>query len=99
MLGSIERHWQEFAHGKPGRRFEDRYNRQRHHGERPATRIIGFTAGIALSMLGLILLVAPGPGVLLLLVGGGLIAQQSLSVARALDRVEVWLRNVLRRRL
>ncbi len=43
---------------------------------------------------GLFLLVAPGPGVLVLIIGAGFIAQQSLFAARVLDWAELQLRKL-----
>jgi hypothetical protein len=46
---------------------------------------------------GLFFVVAPGPGVLFLLPGAALLSQESLALARLLDRGEIWLRTKLRR--
>lgn len=37
----------------------------------------------------------PGPGLLIIALGALLIAEQSRAVARALDRLELWLRRRL----
>lgn len=44
---------------------------------------------------GLFFLFIPGPGLLILLLGASLIAQESLLVARALDWTEIRLRKLL----
>jgi hypothetical protein len=50
-----------------------------------------FTVGIGMLLLaaGLAMLVLPGPGLLVGLLGAALIAGESLSVARLLDRLDV----------
>lgn len=49
-------------------------------------------AGLLLIAAGIFFLVMPGPGTVVMFVGVALIARESLSVARLLDRVEVLLR-------
>ena len=54
--------------------------------------IIG--AGVLIMGMGLVLLIAPGPGVLFLALGAMLIAQESLSAARFLDWADIRLRRL-----
>jgi hypothetical protein len=61
-------------------------------------RLVWLSAGIVLVVVGLIFLVTPGPGILFLLPGAALVSQEWLSLARALDRGEAWLRKRLHRR-
>jgi hypothetical protein len=61
-------------------------------------RLIWLSAGIVLVVVGLFFLVTPGPGILFLLLGAALVSQEWLSLARALDRGEAWLRKRLHRR-
>jgi hypothetical protein len=51
--------------------------------------------GTLLFALGLVMLVAPGPGILVVVVGGALIAEESLLMARALDWSEVKIRRAI----
>jgi hypothetical protein len=44
---------------------------------------------------GLLLLAAPGPGLIVCVIGAGLIAQESLYAARALDWAEPRIRNLV----
>jgi len=96
MFGAIQRNWQEFAQSEPGRRFEQRYYRR--GADNRAKRVLASAGGVVLLALGLFFVLAPGPGILFLLPGAALIAQQSLTLAQALDRAELWLRNKVRRR-
>ncbi|HEY3487063.1 MAG TPA: PGPGW domain-containing protein [Gammaproteobacteria bacterium] len=50
------------------------------------------SAGILLMAVGVIFLAIPGPGLLVILAGAALIAQESLFVSRLFDRVEphIW---------
>jgi len=49
--------------------------------------------GVLLCLTGVVMLVTPGPGLLALLAGAGLLAAESLALARVLDRAELWLRS------
>lgn len=88
----------------PGRRFQARYWRHRGSGnQRPMLiRLTLLTVGAVLAVLGLLMLVLPGPGILVLAVAGGFFATESLRIARSLDWIEVVARKLwqrLRRRL
>lgn len=97
MFQAIKRHWHDFADSEPGHRFEERYRRRRKAEHSRAKPIVGMAAGILLLTVGLFLAVAPGPGILFLVAGAALIAQEWLMVARALDRAEIWLRQAFHR--
>lgn len=60
-------------------------------------RMLIVAAGVALVTLGAIMMFAPGPGMLVLLIGAGLLAEESERVARWLDALEVLLRRVVSR--
>jgi Putative transmembrane protein (PGPGW) len=84
--------WREFRNDAPGTRFARRYQR---HGKvrtwwQIALRLIG---AIVAMLAGLVMLITPGPGLLLLVIGAGLLAEESILVARTLDRFEVWIRR------
>jgi hypothetical protein len=51
--------------------------------------------GTALIAVGLVMLVAPGPGILVVAIGGALLAEESLLAARALDWLEVKIRRTI----
>ena len=85
----------DFVRSPPGRRFQELHERRA-----PCSalkrwgRLVG---GVLLCLAGLVMLVAPGPGILILLIGGGLMAQESVAVARFLDSAEVGIRRRLKR--
>jgi hypothetical protein len=98
VFDGIRQNWRVFIRSEPGRRFEERYRYSQQSKRGPAKRVVWLSAGIVLVVLGLFFLVAPGPGILFLLPGAALVSQEWLSLARALDRGEAWLRKRLHRR-
>lgn len=87
----------EITQSLPGRRFQDRYHRMRAQKGRAWKRCALFIAGILLAALGVFFLVVPGPGIPILVVGLALIAQESVTLARLLDRAELKLRRLWKR--
>jgi hypothetical protein len=93
MLAQLRKSWRVFRGAPPGERFE------RLHESREA---IGWKSylptivGVLLLLGGIVLLFIPGPGLLLIAFGAGLVARQSLSLARMLDRLELQLRRLAR---
>lgn len=85
--------WRQLRDGEPGRRFQDRYHQRQQSGRGALQRWLFVGGGLLVIVAGLFLLPAPGPGFLILLAGGGLVAQESLLAARALDSVELRLRR------
>jgi uncharacterized membrane protein HdeD (DUF308 family) len=80
-----------FARSPPGRRFQELYERRAPRSIlKRWGRLLG---GVLLCLAGLVMLVAPGPGILILLIGGALMAQESVAVARVLDRAELRIRR------
>lgn len=87
--------WHAFKTGMPGQRFRRRYYRRRESPRGPLLRSLQFFSGILLMLAGLFLMPAPGPGILVLLLGATLAARESLLVARALDTAEVLSRKLV----
>ena len=87
----------EIAHGQPGRRFQERYRRMHAEGASAWKRCALFCAGIVLTLVGVFFLAVPGPGIPILVIGLALIAQESVTLARWLDRTEVRLRRAWKR--
>lgn len=94
-----KKQWLEFKRGRPGRRFQDRFerNRQARSGRSRMVRFIKPFAGGVLLVAGVVFCLIPGPGLPLLLIGAGLLADVSLPVARAMDWLDVRIRNVISR--
>ena len=84
---------QELRDGEPGERFQEHY-RRRQQGKRSMVRRWLFLGGGTIVILaGIFFLPAPGPGFVIIFLGGGLVAQESLVAAKALDWTEVRLRK------
>ena len=91
----LRKGWQSLRRGEPGSRFQDHFHRRQESGGGRLRKWLYLGGGTLVILAGLFFLPAPGPGFLILLVGGGLIAQESLLAARALDWIEVRLRAVV----
>lgn len=83
-----------FRESQPGARFQELYHLHQLTRRSPWVRWLLIMLGVAIIAVGLIALPAPGPGTLVLAIGGALMARESLAVARALDWLEVRLRRV-----
>lgn len=93
-----KRQWKEFAAERPGRRFRDRYERQAASGGARSwgRRVLYLGGGVVLLAIGAFFAVAPGPAVIFFALGGVMIANGSLTAARLLDRIDVWIAPALR---
>jgi uncharacterized protein (TIGR02611 family) len=94
MLKHLRESWRELKDGEPGRRFVDHYERrqERHSGQWRRVGLI--VLGSVLLVAGVFMLVAPGPGIIGVFIGGGVIAQESRIAARIMDWLEVQARRV-----
>ena len=88
MFDALKAQWQEFKEAKPGNRFEARYDRRRGAGSL-ARKIFVMGGGILVMLIGIVFLAIPGPGIPVLIIGAGLIAEESRATARVLDAMEV----------
>ena len=96
MIGRARGGWQRFRASRPGHRFQERYRRrQRSSGGRlgSAAYLIG---GSVLAIASLLLAPLPGPGMLTVLLGLGMVAGEFRPGARLLDRGEVRARRLAR---
>src|SRR5215210_230667 len=98
MIERAKENWRRFKQGKPGHRFQDHHHRyQRSYRSRSYLRgLFSIIWGLLVVVVGIIAVPAPGPGWLIILLGLGVIAGESLSFARSIDRVEVRLRQLAR---
>ena len=97
MFESTQRQWQTLRSSPPGERFRC-YHEQRLSGRSGTLRRwLMLTAGLILAVIGLIMLPAPGPGMLVLLVAACVMARESRSAADALDRAELAGRRLWKR--
>ena len=83
-----------FKRAEPGTRFQKLYQ-ARSHSTLP--RIAVTILGILLAAGGVVLLFIPGPGLLLIVFGAGLLAQRSRWLSRRLDRWEILSRRLAHR--
>lgn len=97
MLKRLRHEWQLFVACPAGARFERLHERKRSDGRRLARRLFWWTAGVVLIAAGIVMLVTPGPGILSIAFGAACLAQESLGFARKCDRLEVRVREALRR--
>ncbi len=95
LRDEFREHWRDLKRGRPGSRFEDRYERARRRERAPGKRIILLAAGIVCFAIGVVLSVMPGPAILFFMVAGGLLGTESRFVARAMDWSELRLRKLV----
>lgn len=99
MLEDLRQHWQSFRSARPGERFYVQYQRRHDPHASVLGRVLRLSLGVFVTAAGLVLMPAPGPGMLIVAVGLSLLAHESAQVARALDWAELRLRPPLRRAL
>ena len=89
MFDRLKQHWHAFQQIPPGERFQARYRERRQEGGSPVRRYASTLGGVVLVLVGLLLLPAPGPGMLVLVPGAVLLAQGSHRAARGLDALDL----------
>ncbi|HTO03936.1 MAG TPA: hypothetical protein VL069_09555 [Opitutus sp.] len=96
MAASLISEWKTLKRGRPGHRFEDRYDAHRRTKNRRT--MLGRVARMGLAVVaiavGVVLMFIPGPAILFFLIAGGLLAAESRGVARGLDWGEVRIRRI-----
>lgn len=95
VRGQVRDHWRDLKQGRPGHRFQDRYEhaQRKKRGPGAGKRVARLAASIVLLAIGLVLTFIPGPAILFFFLAGGLLATESRVVARAMDWIEVKLRT------
>ena len=93
---SLRKRWREFQRGKPGRRFQVRYERTRKSERRGGLlrRIMLVALALVLFAVGIVFVAIPGPAIPFFLLSGGLLATESRGVARFMDWGEVVGRRI-----
>ena len=91
LMERLRRSWRELKNSKPGRRFQDRYERRQRAsgGGWTLGTIANVVLGLVVAAGGLFLIPAPGPGWLITFVGLGLLGSEFAPIARTLDWAEV----------
>ena len=94
MFHSFQEEWRQFKTSEPGKRFQERFERVKKTGQGGFMTVLYVGGGLLGIAVGIVMLAAPGPGLVVIAISAGLIAQKSLTAARLLDRLEIWLRPV-----
>jgi uncharacterized protein (TIGR02611 family) len=94
MFGLKER-WEDFKSGTPGERFQERYERQRENERGRFKRGLKIFFGLVILIAGIFFLPAPGPGMVILVIGAFMVAEQWAAAARGLDWLELRVRSLL----
>ena len=89
MFARLRRNMRTFMTVPSGRRFRAHYERMR---AKPGAwrAVLAFGGGLILIALGIVMVVTPGPGLVVAIIGAALIAGESLFAARVLDRMDLW---------
>lgn len=99
MFERVTKSWHSLKKSAPGERFQDRYHR--HQSQRDGRTGLGvllrMAGGVLVALLGVVMLFTPGPGLVFMAAGAALLGSESRRVARALDRIEVFMRAVAAR--
>jgi len=93
MIEGVKRTWADLMSSDPGRRFQDRNERQHAGRKWDRARVLKLACGFGLIVPGIIMIPFPGPGAVIVILGLALIADEFKPVARILDRAELWLRG------
>ena len=95
MFDTLHQRWQQFAAAPPGQRFQAHFARRQQTRPRGLHQtILALGGGILVMGARLFFLLAPGPGILIFLVGALLVAEESRTVARRLDGADLRLRRL-----
>src|SRR3954471_13071183 len=91
----LRAHWEALKRGKPGHRFQSRYERARRSERKAgaAQRIAMLAGGIVCLVIGAVLVVFPGPAIPFFFLAGGMLATESRTIARFMDWGEVRVRK------
>lgn len=89
MFSNLRQQLQRFLAAPSGTRFRRQHHRRQLRPHLLRT-LLAIGGGLLLIPLGVAMLVLPGPGLLVVLIGAGFIAGESLIVARLLDRLDFY---------
>ncbi len=90
-IAALKTEWRCFKDDPPGERFERHCERMKQHPW--ALMLLQITLGVVLIAAGVVLLFIPGPGLLVMAFGLGLLAGVSRPIARWMDRAEPRVRE------
>ena len=89
MTGSLKARWRAFVAVPRGARFATHHQCSQRAAAPRWMRIATIASGSVLIVLGMAMIVLPGPGLLAIAAGGVLLAGESIVAARLLDRVDL----------
>jgi uncharacterized protein (TIGR02611 family) len=89
LFTKLRHQWRVLKKSPPGKRFQQRYRSHKHERSSVWLKPVYLVLGTTIFVAGLAMLPAPGPGFLILFVGAGMLAEESLWVAQKLDRLEL----------
>lgn len=95
MREQLRKKWQRFSEAPAGERFQRHYEARQKNRSSRFQKVLFIGSGLLIMAAGIFFLPAPGPGTVILFVGAGLIAQESLLAARILDWIELRLRKAV----
>jgi hypothetical protein len=95
MLTGLKKQWKHLTADPPGKRFQLRYERRKRYRRTPLARVMWTALAIFLILLGLVFIPMPGPGIVVMIFGCALLAEESLYVAKFCDAVEVAIRRLI----
>jgi len=97
VLEQFKENWNELKDAEPGHRFRERYERRQREsqGKFNVGKFVNIIIGILITVVGIILIPAPGPGSLSIIFGLGFIASEFEPIARGLDWLEMRVRAVV----
>jgi hypothetical protein len=88
MFEHLKTNWQQFKEAPSGQRFQMRFRQRQNTHRHALQKYLAIIGGIVLMATGLFLMAVPGPGVLVLAIGAGFVAQESRYAAKLLDAIE-----------
>ena len=95
MFETLHQRWHQFAAVLPGQRFQAHFARRQQTRPRGLhQKILAIGGGVLVMGAGLYFLLAPGPGILIFLIGALLVAEESLMIARLMDWADLRLRRL-----
>ena len=95
MFDTLQQRWRQFAAVPPGQRFEAHFDRRQQTRPRGLhQKILALGGGVLVMGAGIFFMLAPGPGILIFLVGALLVAEESMAAARLMDGADLRLRRL-----
>lgn len=96
MFEGIRKHFHKLLDDEPGERFQKQFHRRHKHRDHPILdKLLFIGGGIIVIAAGILGLPLPGPGTLIIIIGFGLLAQESLRLSKFLDWLEVEVRQIM----